>query len=265
VKRVVGDPTVAIAYLRVSTEDQAVGPKAQRDAIEAWGRARGVRVVAWRLDQGVSGGTDIEDRPALLDALADVGEHRAGLLVVARRDRLARDVILAAMIERMAATRGASVVSAAGEGEGTGPEALLMRRMVDAFAEYERALIRARTVAALRAKAARGERVGGLPIGATVAGKMLVPDPDETRAVDEIRRLRAGGLSLRKIARWLNENGHAPRGERWHKTTVERTVRRLEQGRIAFQAVPPDRPIEGVGGVDLAPNIASERGDDLTG
>ena len=42
-------------------------------------------------------------------------------------------------------------------------------RMVDAFAEYERAIIRARTRAALAVKRGRGERTGEVPYGFRLA------------------------------------------------------------------------------------------------
>ena len=45
---------------------------------------------------------------------------------------------------------------------GTTGEAQLMRGIVDLFAQYERAIIRTRTKAALAVKIARGERVGGI-------------------------------------------------------------------------------------------------------
>src|SRR5437764_1306819 len=82
------------------------------------------------------------------------------LLLVAKRDRLGRDVIEVAMIERLITKRGARIVSAAGEGtENDDPSGILMRRLIDSFAEYERLIIRARTRAALAAKRRRGERI----------------------------------------------------------------------------------------------------------
>lgn len=42
-----GDGSVAIGYLRVSTEDQRLGPEAQRDAIAAWAERAGIAVAAW--------------------------------------------------------------------------------------------------------------------------------------------------------------------------------------------------------------------------
>lgn len=37
-----GDPKRAVAYLRVSTDEQRLGPEAQRAAIAAWGAREGV-------------------------------------------------------------------------------------------------------------------------------------------------------------------------------------------------------------------------------
>ena len=220
-----GDAAVAVAYLRVSTEDQALSLVAQRGVIERWAVARGCTIAAWHLDHGVSGAAELDKRPAMLAALADLRLHGAGVLVVAKRDRLARDVVLAAMVERMAVTAGATVASAAGEGEGEGPEAQLMRTLVDAFAQYERALIAARTKAALAVKSARGELVGSVPLGKRLAadGRRLVVDPDEARAVDLVRDLRGEGWTLRAIAAELDRRGHRTRtGGPWHAQTVAR-------------------------------------------
>ena len=99
-KRPSPDPSKAVAYLRVSTEDQALGPEAQRAAIEAWAARQGVQVAAWHHDQGVSGATAIDDRPGLLAALRDLKALGAAHLVVAKWDRVARNVMIAAMVER---------------------------------------------------------------------------------------------------------------------------------------------------------------------
>lgn len=221
------DVRLAVAYLRVSTDDQALGPEAQRAAIDRWAAAAGVVVVSWHEDRGVSGGASLDKRPALLEALEAAKVAGAGVIVVAKRDRLARDPIVAAMTEAAAARIGARVTSAAGEGEGDDPAALLMRRMVDAFAEYERHLIKARTKAALAVKRARGERVGALPIGFRAGeGPALEADASEAATVARVRELRAAGVSVRAIAATLNAEGHRARGATWHPTTVARLLAR---------------------------------------
>jgi hypothetical protein len=65
-----GNPKIAIASIRVSTEDQRLGPEARRAAIEAWAAREGVHVAAWHVDQGVSGAAPIEERPGLLGAIS---------------------------------------------------------------------------------------------------------------------------------------------------------------------------------------------------
>ena len=221
------DQTRAVAYLRVSTEDQALGPEAQRAAIEGWAERQGVQVLSWHLDQGVGGATPIEDRPGLLAALQDLEDLEAGLVVVAKWDRLARDVMIAAMVERMVERVGARIVSADGVGVGDGPEAALMRAMVQAFSAYERALIRSRTSSALRALRAKGQRAGEVPLGYRLAedGKGLLEDTVEMEAICQVRQLRAEGWSYRKIAAELNRRGVRPRGQAWHAMTVSRMAR----------------------------------------
>lgn len=220
------DARKAVAYLRVSTDEQHLGPEAQRAAVVAWATRAGVEIVAWYEDKGVSGAAAIDRRPGLLAALDALPQHAAGLLVVAKRDRLARDVVAAAMIERMAERAGARVTSAAGEGEGDDPASKLMRTMIDAFAEYERALIAARTSAALQAKAARGEKVGGVQTYGKADGIDAERAATERAILDCVRELRAAGMTVRAIADELAARGMRTRtGGRIMHTQVARFVK----------------------------------------
>jgi DNA invertase Pin-like site-specific DNA recombinase len=223
------NPALAVAYVRVSTEDQSLGPQAQRAAIARWAKANDVTVIATHSDLGVSGGAEIDKRPGLLEALRAVAEHGAGVLLVAKRDRLARDVVVAAAIDRLALSKGASIVSADGTGNAAGPEGMLMRGLSDLFAQYERALIRSRTTAALSVKRERGERIGEIPIGFRVRndGQQLIEHAAEQDALARVLELRAAGFSVRAIADTLNAEGIPARGKRWHATTVARLLERL--------------------------------------
>ena len=223
-----GSPQIAVAYIRVSTEDQKLGPEAQRAAIESWAAHEGVRVVLWREDR-LGGATPIDERPGLLEALAALREHGAGVFVVAKRDRIARDIAVAAGVERAVESAGARVVSAGGEGNGDSPADQFLRTIVDGAAQYERALIRARTKAALGIKKARGEKTGGgvrygqrlkadgshvlhedgtRKCAPECAGcKNIEPDEREAPVVELAKTLRAKGLSLSAVATRLAEVG----------------------------------------------------------
>ncbi len=220
--------SLVVGYLRASTDRQDLSPDAQRAALSRWCEAKGARLVSVHEDVGVSGAAPLDKRPGLLAALEAVAVHGAGVLLVAKRDRLARDVVVAAMVERLAERHGARVLAADGTGNGDGPEAALLRGIVDVFSQYERALIRARTKAALAVKRSRGERVGSVPYGFRLAadGVHVEAHPEEAAVVARVRALRAEGRTLRDIAADLDSAGVAPRGGgRWHPQSVSNIAR----------------------------------------
>jgi site-specific DNA recombinase len=225
--------TTAVIYTRVSTTEQAdsgAGLQAQEDAARRFAAAQGWTVAGVFTDAGVSGAAGLEKRPALLEAISTL--TRGGVLVVAKLDRVSRgEPLAAAMIEAAVARKGARIMSAAGEGtESDEPTAVLMRRMVQAFAEYERLIIGARTRAALQAKSRRGERVGQVPYGYTLAadGIALEPVAGELAVVEKLRQMRAAGHTLRAIAAELTRQGFLTREGKptWAHTTVASILRR---------------------------------------
>jgi DNA invertase Pin-like site-specific DNA recombinase len=151
----------AVGYIRVSTDEQSLSVDAQRQALERWCQAHQAPLMAVYTDMGVSGGTLLEKHPGLLSALNALTRGR--VLLVVRRDRLARDTLTAAMCEKIAQKVGASILTVSGEGNGQGPEAQLMRTILDVFAQYEKALIALWTKAGMARKREKGERLGMVP------------------------------------------------------------------------------------------------------
>ena len=215
-KKPVTDASKAVAYIRVSTDEQHLGPEAQLAAIELWASRQGITLVAIHRDIGVSGATPLADCTGLMAALEDLGVHGASTLIVSKRDRLARDVMKAAMVEARAEALGARVTSTAGEGDGTDPSAKLMRQIVDAFAEYERALIGARTKAALAAKKVKGERIGGIPYGFSDVDGKLVANEDERTIIRLAKELSSNGVSMRGICAKFASEGTVFRNFSWN-------------------------------------------------
>lgn len=215
----------AIAYVRVSTDEQAasgLGLDAQRDAIRGAAEARGLTIVHWCADEGISGAAPIEDRPGLIEAMERI--RGAAVLLVAKRDRLSRDMLMSLWIEKEVARANAEIVSASGEGNGSSPTDILMRRIVDAFAEYERAMIRARTRGAIASAKASGRYMGGhAPYGYDVNGQSMAPNPHEQAGIAEIKRLRRAGKGWKRIAKLMDEGGWTSKGGgKWSPTTVKR-------------------------------------------
>ena len=234
----------AVAYVRVSTDEQAesrAGLEAQLHAITLHCQKNGLKLVGTFTDAGVSGAAPLDKRHGLLDAVNAV--TRGGVLLVAKRDRLARDVVACAVVERMVAKRGGRVVSVAGEGtDNDDATSVLMRRIVDAFSEHERLVIAARTRAALQAKRRRGERAGRVPFGYQLAdaatsatrsraGNVVALEavPAQLAVVERIRRERAAGHSMRAIADGLTGDGvpTATGKARWAYSSVQRVLQRF--------------------------------------
>jgi len=96
-----------VAYLRVSAASQreGMGLDVQRSAITAWARAKGHRVVAWHED-AISGTTDGVSRVGWAQVELALRTKTAQGVVVARVDRLSRDLIAQErMIEAVHARR----------------------------------------------------------------------------------------------------------------------------------------------------------------
>lgn len=200
-----------IAYLRVSTHQQMdsnLSFAAQKMECEDYAKKLGATIDMDFRDEALSGALPLEKRPGMLNALANL--QKGDILIVAKRDRLGRDPLVVAMIESAIVRKGAKVLSAAGEGtESDDPSSVLMRRMVDAFGEYERLITKARTKAALQAKKLRGERVGYIPFGHKLAsnGIHLQLCDREQEILQQIKSLRQSGKSLRAIAKEMNQKG----------------------------------------------------------
>lgn len=157
----------AIALLRVSTADQLLGVEAQRADIERYAREHGIDVLQFHTEV-VSGGAPLEERLGLLAACEEISLRRVDHLLVAKRDRLARDPLVAMLTETTLAKVGASVLAADGN-NADDPASELLRHILDAVARFERRMIAIRTKAALSVLAASGVKLGR-PVGSKDKG-----------------------------------------------------------------------------------------------
>ncbi len=92
--------------------------------------------------------------------------------------------------------------------------------------------IRKKVLAAIHAKARRGEWCGGRPYGykstrSADGKKDLIPEPSEAQTVRGILERFAAGAGLHEIARWLNEQQHipAPRSAAWNTACLRGMLR----------------------------------------
>ncbi len=218
-----------IIYLRVSKDQQVqsgLGLEAQRDMCLRYIKEPFSQVLEYA-DEGFSGALDMSKRPALLSALNIL--EKDDILLIAKRDRLGRDPICNAMIERAVERKKARLISASGDTrDDNDPTSILMRRMVDAFAEYERLIIGARTKAALDVKKKRNERIGHIPFGYRLCmdNVHLEPDEIEQKTLSYINTMRDNHFSYRRIAMELNEMQINNRnGNLWNHVSITRVIK----------------------------------------
>lgn len=217
----------AIGYIRVSTEHQAeegVSLAAQEAKVRAYCDLYGHDLVSIEADAASASTLKREGLQRALDAL-DGGE--ADVLIVVKLDRLTRSTRdLDTLLHGYFTAGGHDLVSIGEQFDTTTATGRLMLGMLILVSQWEREAIGERTKAALQHKKARGERVGQTPYGWRVAadGVALEADPDEQRALELMRELQAGGMSLRGIAAALEQDGVPARGQRWHATTVARAT-----------------------------------------
>ena len=147
----------AIAYTRVSTKKQGesgLGLEAQQEALKRFAEAEGFRLIETFSEVETGKGADaLDKRPQLAAAIAKAKEHAAPV-IVAKLDRLSRDVhfisgLMAQKVPFIVTTLGANVDP-------------FMLHIYAALAEKERTLISERTRAALAELKAKGKKLGGI-------------------------------------------------------------------------------------------------------
>ncbi|MGA7674648.1 MAG: recombinase family protein [Rhizomicrobium sp.] len=106
----------------------------------------------------------------------------------------------------------------------------LVLHVMAAFAEHEREMISQRTKAALAAAKARGVKLG--LNGARIAAQHHRDAVAYAATIEgHVEAAQASGAkTLTAIAAYLNERGVPSReGQRWHPSSVSRTVKRLRE------------------------------------
>lgn len=224
----------AAAYLRVSTEGQVgedkFGLADQRTAIDGFVKAQGYELVKTYADEGISGAT--MDRPELQELLADAAAGAFDVVIVAKLDRLARDLMAQLWIEKELLRHNVELISVAEPFRGQDPANVLFRQIIGAFAQFEKSRIAERLKGGRRQKARTGGYAGGgAAIGyeAKRGAKALFLDGEKARTVKRVFELREQypEWSLEDIANQLNREGHTTaQGRMFYKMQVKRILDR---------------------------------------
>lgn len=232
--------TRAIIYTRTSTGEQSLGHQAQEMECRVLAERLGAEVVAVYSDT-ISGSVAPADRDGFISALNSL--QRGDVLLMWRRDRLGRSLVNNAVAEKLTAARGARVITSDVSSEDSA-EATMLKAMLDAVAEYERAIIIARTKAALAAKKAKGLRLGNIPRGYTTNTEgEIMPNKAEQETINKVRAKRAEGFTIEALVVWCAEQGITSRsGRSPSRATIGAWVKGTEIATpIKRKPLPPTR------------------------
>ncbi len=201
-------PRKAIAYLRTSSKTN-VGPdkdsdKRQLASIETYAKAAGLEIVDTFYDAAVSGADPVTDRPGFVEMLERLMSNGARTIVVESPDRFARDLMVQLAGHDMLKAKGITLIAASAPTfflEDT-PTAVLVRQVLGAIAQFEKAGLVAKLAAARKRKRlANGKCEGRKSLSET--------NPEAVALAKALSRKRpkGGKMSLRAVSAELAKQG----------------------------------------------------------
>jgi DNA invertase Pin-like site-specific DNA recombinase len=197
-----------VAYLRTSSAANVGADKdsdkRQRAAIEAFAKQAGFSIVGEYYDAAVSGADPVDQRPGFAEMLLQLAANGAKTIIVESPDRFARDLAVQLAGHDMLKALGIAIIPASAPDffiEDT-PTAVLVRQVLGAIAQFEKASAVAKLAAARKRKREReGRCEGRKPLRET--------RPEVVALARSLRRRRpkGGQLSLRGVSKELAARG----------------------------------------------------------
>jgi DNA invertase Pin-like site-specific DNA recombinase len=199
----------AIAYLRTSSaanigEDKDSG-KRQIEAIETHAKLAGIELVATYHDEAAKGSDPIDVRPGFAAMLERIEGNGVRTIIVETANRFARDLMVQEVGFAMLQKRGIDIIAADSPTAflDDTPTARLIRQVLGAVSEFEKAML----VAKLKGARDRKRRTG-----VKVEGRKTIAEtrPDVIELARKLYRTspKGGRRSLRAVAAELAEAGH---------------------------------------------------------
>jgi DNA invertase Pin-like site-specific DNA recombinase len=211
--------TDAVAYYRTSSaanvgEGKDSMPR-QKQAVEGYATQHGITIVHEYYDAAVKGGDAIDTRTGFQDMIAYMSSNGARTILVESANRFARDLMVQEVGHAYLQKLGFTLIAVDDPDAFTGdtPTAVLIRQILGAVSQFEKASLVAKLAGARMRKRQKDGRCEG-PKQAPEAARTLA------------QAARAEGLALRAIGARLAEHGFwAPSGAAYGAESVKRMLR----------------------------------------
>jgi DNA invertase Pin-like site-specific DNA recombinase len=217
-----GKRVEAIGYMRTSSATNVGADKdsekRQRAAIEGYAKSAGMVIIDWYYDMAVRGADAVTERPGFQAMLARIAGNGVRTIVVESPDRFARDLAVQLAGHDHLRKLGVTLIPATAPDfftEDT-PTAVLVRQVLGAIAQFDKATTVAKLKAARDRKIAAGEKCGGRK-------NYAERDPELVNLARQLHRSdpERRPQSLRKIAAGLAEQGYVtPSGRPYSASAV---------------------------------------------
>lgn len=213
-----------VTYLRVSTAKQGqsgLGLEAQQAAVDAYLNGGAWEVVGRFIEVETGKGSNALDRRPELRAALALCKKRGATLIIAKLDRLARNVhFVSGLIET-----GVDFIAA------DMPQAnKVMIQMHAVMSEWERDQISKRTKDALAAAKARGVQLGTAGpanLRRNVEARQQAADAFAAKLSATLNGFKSAGMTQREMVAELNSLGvKTTRGGQWSQVQLQRVLAR---------------------------------------
>ena len=218
--------TRAIAYFRTSSitnvgEDKDT-LKRQREAVTAFAKGAGYELIAEYSDDGVKGSDPVDQRRGFADMLKHIASNGVRTIIVETANRFARDLIVQETGWRFLQTIGVTLIAADSPDAflDDTPTAVLIRQVLGAVAQFEKAALVAKLRGARERKKAITGKCGGRKNYAELKPEAVALAKRLHRYPVNLRK-----RSLRDIAAELEAAGHVTRtGKRYAANAVAKMI-----------------------------------------
>src|SRR5574344_1883310 len=206
---------IVAIYTRVSTTDQAReghSLEEQEKRLRASCEAQGYTIYKVYTDAGISG-KSAENRPEYQQMLKDMKSHKFNIIMAFKMDRLSRSIADFEVLFNELKKYNCGIELLCEKIDTNGAAGMMMARIIGIFAQFERELIRERTLIGVESAVSKGHFGGKPPLGymhqltddGIKKSKNWIINEDEAKIVREIFQLCCDGKTYFQISNILRK------------------------------------------------------------
>ena len=210
-----------VIYARYSCDKQTENSiRGQVRECTLFAERNDIQIINVYSDEAISGRTD--RRPAFLRMFRDAAQHQFDVIIVWKGDRFSRNRADAAKYKNELKKLNIQLLSAT-EANVTGPEAVLMDGINEAFAEFYSVELAEKVNRGMYQNLLDGKYIGGpLILGYKLEDHKVVVDEESAKLVKEIFDMYVhSDITVREIVKKLNASGHRIRGKEFKYSTIQ--------------------------------------------